>query len=154
MKLIIAGSRSITDYADLKKALLAKGTLVVYDGCGYEADNRSVWERYGKDIEVVSGKANGIDTLGEEFAAKAGLVVHERPADWDNLDAPGARIKHNYAGKPYNARAGFDRNKTMGDEADVLLAVWDMISPGTQQMMSYMRELKKPFYKYVPPRYL
>lgn len=152
VKIIIAGSRSITDYADVKRALLAKGTLVVYDGCGYEMDDRSVWERYGMSIEVVSGKAPGVDTLGEMFANKAGLEIIPKPAAWKVM-TPGCRVKTNYAGEKYNADAGHIRNKEMGDAADALLAVWDMISPGTRQMMNYMRELKKPLFKYIPGRY-
>lgn len=153
MKLIIAGSRSIKDYADVKRALLAKGTLKVYDGCGYEMDDRSVWERYGMTIEVVSGCAPGVDRLGELFAQKAKLPIIPKPAAWKVM-TPGCRVKTNSAGEKYNADAGHIRNKEMGDEADVLLAVWDMISPGTAQMMDYMRSLKKPVYKYVPGRYL
>ncbi len=152
MKLIIAGSRSITDYADVKRALLATGTLQVYDGCGYEMDERSVWERYGMDIQVVSGKAPGVDRLGEAFAKKAGLTIIDKPAAWKVM-TPGCRVKYNSAGEPYNADAGHIRNKEMGDEADVLLAIWNMISPGTQQMLAYMRSLKKPVFKYIPGRF-
>lgn len=152
MKLIIAGSRSIKDYSEVRAALLAPGTLRVYDGCGYEMDERSVWKRYGDSIEVVSGCAPGVDRLGEQFAEKAGLVVHKKPAAWKVM-TPGCRVKVNSAGEEYNADAGHIRNREMGDEADVLLAIWDMISPGTQQMMNYMRSLKKPVYKFVPPRF-
>ena len=54
-KLIIAGSRSITSYATVRTALIESG----------------LWAEYGRAIEVVSGKAPGVDTVGEEIAIKA-----------------------------------------------------------------------------------
>ena len=44
------------------------------------------------------------------------------PAKWDDLDAPGARIKYNIYGKPYNATAGFIRNTDIARESDELIA--------------------------------
>ena len=54
-KLIIAGSRSITDYATLRKAIIMSG----------------LWDVHKTAIEVVSGKAKGVDTLGEEGSRQA-----------------------------------------------------------------------------------
>lgn len=66
MKLIIAGSRNITDY-DLIRSLVMKSGF---------------WKKYGKSIEVVCGMARGVDRVGLDFAKKNGLKWHERPADW------------------------------------------------------------------------
>lgn len=67
--------------------------------------------------EVVSGKATGADTCGEQWANRHGIPVQPFPAAWDDLTAPGAFIKYTRGGKPYNANAGFDRNKQMAEYA-------------------------------------
>ena len=66
--------------------------------------------------EVVSGKAPGADTDGETYAHYIHVPVKPFPADWKNLHAPGAIIKVRN-GRPYNAKAGFDRNEKMGNYA-------------------------------------
>jgi hypothetical protein len=66
MRLIIAGSRSITDY-DLLKTLVVKSGL---------------WKEHGKKLEIVSGMAKGVDALGVLFAENNGLKLHKFPADW------------------------------------------------------------------------
>lgn len=131
-KLIIAGSRSITSYATLRRAILQSG----------------LWETHKKAIEVVSGKAKGVDTLGEEFAAKAGLKVHDKPADWDNIKAKGARVQTRYDGKKYNALAGHWRNEEMAQMADAALILWDGKSTGSLDMVHRMLQAGKPVYLY------
>lgn len=75
MKVIIAGSRNITDYA-----------LVV------QSINRS-----GYNItEVVSGCATGVDRLGEQWALMNNIPVKEMPADWN---------RHGKSAGPYRNRA-------------------------------------------------
>lgn len=61
-KVIIAGSRSITDYKAIREAYL-----------NYEI----------RISEVVSGCAAGVDTLGEQLAEEFGIPVKKFPADWD-----------------------------------------------------------------------
>lgn len=129
MKLVIAGSRSIKTYAVVRTALLESG----------------LWHKYGKAIEVVSGKAPGVDTLGEVFAAKAGLKVHAKPADWSNVTAKGAQVRHNSRGA-YNALAGHWRNQEMAEMADEALIVWDGASTGSLDMLHRMIALEKPVY--------
>lgn len=115
MRVIIAGSRDITTvepvYRAIKKA-----------------------EKQGIIItEVVSGKARGVDTLGEFWAEVKGYPVEEFPVtdeDWKTL------------GKA----AGPLRNKQMAEYADALIAIWDGRSPGTKSMIQYMGKLNKPVY--------
>lgn len=64
IKLIIAGTRTITDYSILVKALESSGFS-------------------GEVTEVVSGGAAGPDTLGERWAKEKGIKVKRFPADWD-----------------------------------------------------------------------
>lgn len=116
MKLIIAGSRGITDYATVRTAVVTTG----------------LWDGYGYKIEVVCGMARGVDRLGLDFAKRNSLKWHEFPADWDKL----------------GLRAGYVRNKQMGDFADQLLAIWDGESKGTRQMIEYMQSLRKQTHIY------
>ena len=133
MKLIIAGSRSITDYETVRQAVILSG----------------FWSKYGHNIEVVSGCANGVDKLGELFAENNGLVIHRFPADWNNIDVTGVRVKTNAYGNKYNAAAGAIRNMQMGDFADGLLAIWDGKSRGTKQMIDYSQTRNLEVYVHV-----
>jgi hypothetical protein len=126
MKVIIAGSRSITDFETIKKAI----------GCCPFSIS-----------EVVSGGAKGVDVLGEKYAEGEKIPIKVFKALWDKLDAPGAFIKTNSWGK-YNVKAGLDRNKQMGDYADALIAVWDGHSTGTNHMINYMHKLGKEVFVY------
>ena len=126
MKVIIAGSRSITDFDTVKTAI---------DCCPFSVS------------EVVSGGAKGVDLLGEKYAMANNLPIVCFKPNWANLEAPGAIIKENRYGK-YNARAGLDRNEQMGDYADALIAVWDGESRGTQHMIRYMEKLGKEVFIY------
>ena len=62
MRVIIAGSRQITDPNLLKASI----------------------ENSGFDItEVVSGGARGVDRLGEKYARQEGISITRFPAQWD-----------------------------------------------------------------------
>lgn len=94
--------------------------------------------------EVVCGEAPGADTVGRLWAEENGIPVVSFPAEWDNLEAPGAVIRTTRYGKPYNARAGHDRNTRMAEYCDVVLAFWDGKSPGTKHMLSQAKKMRKP----------
>lgn len=61
MKVIVAGSRGVTDYALVERAIHESGFDVT---------------------EVVSGTARGVDRLGERWAAEHGIPVAPFPAQW------------------------------------------------------------------------
>lgn len=61
MKVIIAGSRDITDISHVHNAFM---------GCGFSIS------------EVVSGMARGVDTLAIEFAKQIKVPVYGFPANW------------------------------------------------------------------------
>lgn len=115
MKIIIAGSRIITEYSFVKEAVIDSG----------------VWSRYGRRIEIVSGMANGVDTLAVEFAERNNLTLHKFPAKW----------------KEYGKRAGYMRNVEMAEFADGLIAIWDGKSRGTKHMIDIATE--KDLFVYV-----
>ena len=109
MKVIIAGGRDFNNY-DLLKTKCDK-----------------IFTK-SKNLEIVSGKAKGVDSLGELYAKENDFPIKEFYADWNM----------------YGKSAGVIRNSEMGDYADALIAFWDGKSPGTKHMIDYMKKLNKP----------
>lgn len=133
MKLVVAGSRSIKKYEHVRNAIIESG----------------LWESYGKSIIVVSGKAPGVDTLGEEFAERNSLPKPLAfPAKWDDIKAHGAVVRKRKDGKKFNALAGHWRNEEMAIEADIALIIWDGESTGSINMIEQMLKLDKPVMLY------
>lgn len=104
--LIIAGGREFCDYTILKNAV------------DYYRTSRNLPE-----LTIVSGKARGADTLGEQYAKEHGLPVWEFAANWDL----------------YGKSAGHRRNREMGDVAQGLLA-FDTGGKGTAGMIQYAKK--------------
>ncbi len=98
MRVIIAGSRGITDYERVRQAIDASGFAV---------------------SRIVSGMAQGVDTLAVRYAEENGIPCDRFPADWQR----------------WGKSAGYRRNEVMAQHADALVAVWDGKSPGTKHMI-------------------
>lgn len=112
MKTIIAGSRGVTEYGIVALAVALSGFEVT---------------------EVVSGRARGVDLLGELWAALNGVPCTHfavTPAMWA------------IEGK----RAGHNRNHRMAQYGDALVAVWDGRSAGTKSMIGIARAALMPVY--------
>jgi hypothetical protein len=62
MRVIIAGSRTITDYSIIEKAVLLSGFDIT---------------------TVISGTARGVDQLGEEYAQCHNIPIEQYFANWD-----------------------------------------------------------------------
>lgn len=123
MKLIIAGSRHFTSSTTARElAAFIEEALAPLGGVG-------------AITEVVSGCADGVDTLGAEWARSRGIPVKEMPARWEDIDAPGAVRKFGRNGRLYNAKAGHDRNLEMAQYADALVLYWNGKSPGSKDML-------------------
>lgn len=73
MKVIIAGSRDITDYEAVKRAVVNSGFEIT---------------------EVVSGTARGVDQLGEQWAIDNNIPITPFPANWANYGR-GAGFRRN-----------------------------------------------------------
>lgn len=129
MKIIVAGGRKFNNKAFMIKSL----DELVDDGVIPE------------DTELVCGMAPGADLTAKDIFEEAGLVVHERPAAWKDLDAKPCVVKRNRYGL-YNALAGHNRNHSMGDEAKLAVIFWDGKSTGSKDMIDYMKKLGKPVY--------
>jgi len=99
-------------------------------------------------LEVICGKAGGVDSLGETWARQNFIPVTPFPADWKNLKAPGAVIKNNNYGQ-YNAKAGFNRNEKMAEYGQALVLIWDGNSPGSKDMLTRAKAHGLRIYEYV-----
>lgn len=122
MKCIIAGSRNINDYDIVVKAIKESGFAI---------------------SEIVSGEANGPDTIGITYGNKEGIKVSKFPARWDDtVDKPKNEIRFNKFGRAYWVKAGFVRNIEMAEYADALILVWDGKSSGSKDMLKTARDYK------------
>lgn len=96
---------------------------------------------------VIHGNAKGADRKGKDWAIEEGVKHRPYPADWDNIDAPGAVIKHNIrTGKPYNAVAGHWRNEQMARESNADLAFMAPGGQGTRSMRNKCKLYNIPVY--------
>ena len=75
--------------------------------------------------EVVSGRARGVDTMGERWAQAHDTPIKQFPARW-HPDGPKGGV---------DLKAGFRRNEEMATYADALVAMWDGYSRGTKHMI-------------------
>ncbi|MGH7974927.1 MAG: DUF2493 domain-containing protein [bacterium] len=73
MKTIIAGSRTITDAAEVEKAITASGFTIT---------------------EVISGGARGVDSLGEDYARANNLPLQIFLADWQQHEKAAGPIRN------------------------------------------------------------
>ena len=124
MKLIIAGTRTFDDYNLLKTKL------------------NILLKNVDEEIVIVSGKASGADTLGEDYAKEKGYEILPFPAKWLDLSVTPCKIKYNKKGEPYNALAGFNRNEEMAKIADACVCFYDGKSRGTADMIELAKKYK------------
>ncbi|HDX9663268.1 TPA: DUF2493 domain-containing protein [Bacillus cereus] len=109
-KVIVAGGRDFNDYRKLATNLVA---YFMRKGCT------------PKDVEIISGTADGADKLGEKFAEKGGCKLTRMPADWS-----------------IGRQAGYVRNCDMADYAGddgVCFCFWNGYSKGTRHMINIAR---------------
>lgn len=109
-RIIVAGTRNFQDYNLLKETLIS-------------------YIKSDENIVIVSGCANGADTLGERFAKENNIRCVTFPALW-NI---------------YGKAAGYRRNTQMAmyathDAEGVLFAFWDGESKGTEHMIDIAKE--------------
>lgn len=105
----LTGPRAWVDVQRLEDALLG----VWHDALeiGYDS------------IELMQGCAEGAGTIGDQWARRNGILVRERPADWDGPCGPSCQPGHrrrNRRGIEFCPLAGHRRNQQMVDENPVL----------------------------------
>lgn len=109
----IVGSRTFKDYALLKQSI-----------DGFYPDRLDI-------KEIVSGGAQGADRLAERYAREYNLKMVRLVPTWYRKDGT------------YNPRAGFERNKTIVERADHVIAFWDGESNGTRDSCNHAKRLEK-----------
>ena len=115
-KVVVAGSRSIQDIKHVIDAL--------------DQAKKGGYIPEGARLEIVSGGAMGVDTLARYVAEKFGFPLSEIKPDYSR----------------HRRGAPFKRNTEMAIYGDVLVAVWDGESRGTQHMINQMRAQNKPVF--------
>lgn len=93
MKVIIAGSRDITDYNILLEA---------------------VREARFSITEVVCGKARGVDTLGENLALRNDLKIKYFIPDWDGIGRSAGHVRNRQMGDYADALIAIWDGKSKG----------------------------------------
>ena len=79
---------------------------------------------------VISGGAQGADTLAERYAKENNIPVKVIRPNW----------------KKHGKAAGFIRNKDIVKECDILVAFWDGKSRGTKHSIDLAEKYKKPYF--------
>ena len=126
MKIIIAGSRTITDKVRVYDIITA--------GLHTLLDSQQI-----NDFTIISGGARGVDKLGEMYAIERSkypgsyVKLEVFPADWNQ----------------YGKRAGYLRNKQMAEYADALILIWDGKSRGSQMMLELAKQYKLKIYEQI-----
>ena len=77
--------------------------------------------------EIISGGAVGADKLGERYAEENEIPTKIFLPDWEK----------------YGKSAGFIRNTQIIEEAELVVAFWDMESKGTKDSISKAEKLGK-----------
>jgi hypothetical protein len=84
-------------------------------------------------VVIVSGGAEGADSLAKRYAKEKGITYVEFPAEWDR----------------YGKRAGYVRNRKMHEYISKMkkrgcVAFWDGESAGTKQNFALAKEFGNP----------
>lgn len=105
-RVIVAGGRDFNNYDLLKQKL-------------------DIYLANLNNIVIISGKAEGADRLGEEYAKENNYKLVMYQADWNT----------------HGKAAGPIRNKQMAEYGEYLIAFWDGKSKGTKNMIEVAKEL-------------
>lgn len=145
LRVIIAGSRFFNDYKSLRlymiKILFELNKKYPQLNILFIDEDKKLFKINQSTVEIISGTADGADTLGARFAQEFKLPLKEFPADWNNLNVKPCRVMTNSHGQ-YNTLAGHNRNKDMAiyassdDAFGVLVLFWDEKSKGSKNMKS------------------
>lgn len=138
MKMAIIGSR---DFPDTNFAKSTIQRLIIMNIP--EIDDKD------KEFIIISGGADGIDTLAEIMADSYRVEKKIFKANWNDLSQPDAVLKTNKFGKKYDAMAGKRRNTLIIEEADYVIAFWDGKSSGTKDSINKALKMGKPIDIYV-----
>jgi hypothetical protein len=77
---------------------------------------------------LISGGALGVDSWAQQLAEDYGVPMEIYPAHWD----------------VFGKSAGMIRNREIVGRANLVIAFWDGMSPGTKNSIDLAKALKKP----------
>jgi len=115
MRTIIAGSRQITN-----------------EDLVFETIEEALKDGFNI-TEIVSGTAEGVDTIGEKWANRNDIEVSEFPYE-------------NYLDENSGKVAPLVRNEKMAEYADQAIIVWDGSSSGTENMIEQAEKKELDLY--------
>ena len=127
MRVIIAGTRSLYRTEVVRKAIAESGWTL---------------------NEIISGGAQGVDTIGEEIAKEDGIDLVRFPANWKKLNkAAGYKRNEKMAwyANLFNEEGGVIPDKLKGG----LIAVWDGQSTGTKNMIEIAERVGLPVFIHI-----
>lgn len=107
-RLIVAGSRTFTDY----------------DRMAHKLDHLL---QHRRNIEIVSGGARGADLLGERYAVERGMALRRMPADWNRQDKAAGHIRNQRMSWYGTHLAAFWDGQSRGTAGMIELATQDQL---------------------------
>lgn len=138
IRLLVCGGRDFTDAGLVERALSAvhrKKTIALLIEGGQISEDRKTKDRWGADW------------LCRQWAECMGIEVLTIVAKWDDVEAPGALVKFNKSGMPYNALAGPWRNERLISEGRPDAAVSFPGGRGTADMVARIEAAMVPLWK-------
>lgn len=125
MRVVVTGGRNFSDAGRVERALSA------------------VHRKHGISV-IIEGEARGADRLCKDWAKANGIPVLPFPANWGNIDRPGAVIRRNKFGILYDAAAGGVRNQEMIDKGQPDVAIAFPGGTGTADMVKRLNRAGIP----------
>ena len=110
-RICVAGGSNFSDYTLLRNTLNDYLSFVKKD-----------------EVEIVSGRAIGADTLAIYYAFEYNIATKDFPANWTK----------------YGKSAGMIRNSEMAKYCTEAIIFWNGYSVGTKNMIDTMNKLDKP----------
>ena len=101
MRIIIAGSRGITDYGTVLKAIGDSGWV---------------------PTTILSGTAKGVDLLGERFANEYNIPLERFPANWDFFGKRAGFVRNEEMARNADALLAIWDGKSRGTEQMIKIA--------------------------------
>ena len=128
MIVVIAGSRSITEYGALRYAIQSSDLDI---------------------SKVIHGGARGVDMMAERWAQENNVPFECFPAPWEDVEGkPGHLVRLTKGGRLYYILAGYERNERMAIAADAGIVLWDGNSGGAKNMYTKLVKHRKPAFLY------
>jgi predicted Rossmann fold nucleotide-binding protein DprA/Smf involved in DNA uptake len=122
MNIGVVGSRSFSDYQFLKERLY----ILLF---GPDSPRTQELD----EVKIISGGADGADSLAIQYAKESSL-------DWEEF----LPEKDKYPGNSCYAI----RNQKIVDSSDIIIAFWDGKSPGTRMTINMAKKQNKPVHIY------